>query len=338
MKLEVIHECITDPDLLIQGYRIHDGFVFQAIRYPANVFDAILIRNPPSACGFGDAMSASARSLDDHIEFINQYGIDKAIVIAEDISFLNKCPSIKHLNVVPSIGCGDNFDFSPLYKHPAIRSLYCRTIYGKYDENELKIDYSRISGLEDLTVHTVSNQEYRRIPTLKKLSISQYCGSDLKELFCSKDLDTLEMNSCKIRNLDGIEAALKLQCVYLTHNRQLEDISSLRKVRQTIRALRISKCPKIKDFSVLSDLENLDYLFLEGGNSIPSLNFLNLLPNLKTLICCMEISDGDLTPCMRLSYVHCGRIRKHYNLRAHDLPKGIYYRGNENIEPWRRVQ
>lgn len=52
----------------------------------------------------------------------------------------------------------------------------------------------------------------------------------------------------------------------------------------------------------------------------------------------MEIEDGNLLPCLSLSYVHCGRIRKYYNVKAKDLPKRIYYRGNENIELWRRVQ
>lgn len=337
MHLEVLKKVISDPSLLAQGYRFYDGYVFTSIRYPANVFDAILIRNPSSARRFGERGVESSHSLSEHIEYINKYKIDKATVIADDISFLGQCPAIKHLNIIPSVTSGDNFDFSPLYNLSKIQSLRCSTTYGKFDENNSKMDYSQVHGLEDLCVSTENDLNFQHISSLKKLSVSQYKGSDLRELFCSKELDTLELNSCSIRTLDGIETAPKMQCLYLAYNRQLQDISSLDKVRKTLRALRIQNCSRIRDFSVLSQLENLEYLFLKGGNKISSLKFVNSLPNLKTLIIDMEIEDGDLLPCLRLSYVHCGRIRKHYNVKTLDLPKGIYYRGNENIELWRRV-
>ena len=338
MSLEVVKQTVTNSTLLMQRYQMYDGFAFTAIRYPANVFDAIIIRNPSSARSFGDAMPVSARTLDEHIRFINQYKIDKAIVVAEDISFLNKCPCIKHVNILPSVTCGNNFDFSPLYSHPIIQSVYCMTEYGKFHENNSIMDYTKIRGLEDLRISSENEANFQRISSLKKLSISHCISDNLSAMFCSKELDTLEVSSCKIRCLDGVEAAPRLQCLYLTLNRQLEDISSLETVKKTIRALRIVKCPKVKDFSVLSKLENLEYLFLESVNKIPNLNFLDSLPNLKTFICNMEVEDGNLIPCLRLSYAHCGKMRKHYNLKTDDLPKGIYYHGNENIELWRRVQ
>lgn len=337
MHLEVLKNVISDSELLAQGYRFYDGYVFTAIRHPANVFDAILLRNPLSARRFGDRGEESSHSLSEHIEYINKYRIDKAIIIADDISFLAQCPTLKHINIIPSITARDNFDYSPLYALPGIQSLRCSTKYGKFDEKNSTMDYSLVCGLEDLCVSTQNDENFQRIPTLKKLSVSNYNSSDLRDLVCSEELDTLELNSCSIRTLDGIETAPKMQCLYLSYNRRLQDISRLDEVKKTLKALRIQKCGKISDFSVLAQLENLEYLFLEGSNSIPSLNFVNSLPNLKTLIVNMEVKDGDLTPCLNLSYVHCGRIHKHYNVKAHDLPKGVYYRGNENIEVWRRV-
>ena len=337
MHLKVFNNVISDPALLAQGYLFYDGYIFTAIRHPANVFDAILIRNPLSARRFGDKGEESSHSLSEHIEYINKYQINKAIVIADDISFIAQCPTLKHINIIPSITAGDNFDFSPLYTLPEIQSLRCSTKHGKFHETNTKMDYSQVCGLEDLCVSTQNDVNFQRISTLKKLSVSNYNSSDLRDLFCSKELDTLELSSCSIRTLDGIETAPKMQCLYLAHNRQLQDISRLDEVKKTLKALRIQKCGKISDFSVLAQLEKLEYLFLEGSNSIPSLNFVNSLPNLKTLIINMEVKDGDLAPCLNLSYVHCGRIHKHYNLKAHDLPKGVYYSGNENIELWRRV-
>ena len=52
----------------------------------------------------------------------------------------------------------------------------------------------------------------------------------------------------------------------------------------------------------------------------------------------MNIIDGNLTNCLDLSYVYVEKNRKHYNLKDEDLPKGLYVRGNENIEEWRRLE
>ena len=192
--------------------------------------------------------------------------------------------------------------------------------------------------MEYLYVCCDSDVNFEKITSLKTLSVTEYKGDNINKLFLCKELDTLELTSCNIRTLDGMENTPKMQCLYLNYNRRLCDISALKNARKTIKALRICKCPKISDFSVLAQLENLEFLFLEGSNKIPNLDFLKSLPNLKTFIFDMEISDGNLLPCMRLSYAHCGKTHKHYNVRSKDLPKGVYYRGNDNIEFWRRIR
>ena len=52
----------------------------------------------------------------------------------------------------------------------------------------------------------------------------------------------------------------------------------------------------------------------------------------------MNVKDGDLTPCLDLSYAYSGKNRKHYNLKDLQLPKFVYVRGNETIEEWRRLE
>lgn len=129
-----------------------------------------------------------------------------------------------------------------------------------------------------------------------------------------------------------------MQCLYLHYNRSLQDISALKKVKRTLRALRIENCPKINDFSVLGELENLELLELSGKNELPSLGFLKKMKNLKTFTFNMNVKDGDLTPCLDLSYVYSEKNRKHYNLKDTELPKAQYVRGNETIEKWRRLE
>ena len=138
--------------------------------------------------------------------------------------------------------------------------------------------------------------------------------------------------------MEGIQKSKKIQCLYLHYNRSLNDISALKNVKKTLRALRIENCPKINDFSVLEELENLELLELSGNNELPSLSFLKTMKNLKTFIFSMNVKDGDLYPCLNLSYAYSEKNRKHYNLKDMDLPKGQYVRGNEAIEEWRRLE
>ncbi len=129
-----------------------------------------------------------------------------------------------------------------------------------------------------------------------------------------------------------------MQCLYLHYNRSLKDISALSKVKKTLKALRIENCSKIEDFSVLAELENLELLELSGSNTLPSLSFIKSMKNLKTFVFNMNVEDGDLTPCLNLSYVYSEKNRKNYNLKDKDLPKNAYVRGNEDIEEWRRLE
>ena len=62
------------------------------------------------------------------------------------------------------------------------------------------------------------------------------------------------------------------------------------------------------------------------------------MKNLKTFIFDMNVLDGDLTPCLGLSYVYSEKNRKHYNVKDKDMPRGKYVRGNEDIELWRRFE
>lgn len=146
------------------------------------------------------------------------------------------------------------------------------------------------------------------------------------------------MIKCELHSLDGIENSKKMQCLYLHYNRSLRDINALSKVKKTLRALRIENCPKIEDFSVLGELENLELLELTGKNSLPDLQFIKKMKNLKTFVFDMNVMDGDLSPCLDLSYVHSRKNRKHYNVKDKEMPRGKYVRGNESIELWRRME
>lgn len=85
-----------------------------------------------------------------------------------------------------------------------------------------------------------------------------------------------------------------------------------------------------EDFSVLSELENLELIELVGSNTLPDLSFLKSMKNLITFIFNMNVLDGDLSECLKLSYVCSLRSRRHYNIKNCNLLKSKYVRGNED--------
>jgi len=327
-------EIISDTHTLCNRYIEREGFIFTSLTHPRNVYDAIVLKNIKSEKGLFRGFPNPQRSFEDHIQFINDNLIEKAVIFSDDISFLEKVPTLMYLEIVLKEDA--IIDFSVLYKFPEIKSL---TVYQEGREDLLaELDYSKIRGLQDIHISGKSHIGFENIDTLKSLTITGYKGKHLKDLFDSKRLDTLCLFNSKIESLLGIDNSDCVQCVYLYYNRYLVNIDNLKSVKNTLRTLIIENCSKIKDFSVLSELDNLEFLKIIGSNSIPDLNFIKDMKNLKTFIFDINIEDGDLTPCLKLSYVCSKKNRKHYNLKNFDLPKDIFVQGNEDIELWRQME
>lgn len=336
--MDDFQEIITESFVLQKKYIVRNGFVFTTITYPANVYDAIVIKFPLDVPCFSPRINGASYSLEEHITFINIHNVEKALIIANNIEFIKMCPSLKHLRIIPSDNAGPNFDYSPLYVMPQIKSLQCLTQYGYRGEFFTTVDCSRIKGLEDIHIVNSRYKNFSSIRTLKSLGLSHYAEQNIADAFSSLMLDTLSIFQSKIRTLDGIEKSKKIECLYLYHNRNLHDICALERVAGTLRVLRIDGCSKITDFSVLEKLENLVLLELSGSNELSNLKFLRNLTKLKTFVFSMKVKDGDLSACLGLDYVYCEKNHRYYNYKDADLPKKTYVRGNEMIEAWRRLE
>ena len=305
-----------------------NGFEFVPFHYPFYERKAIKIID-------------DFKSIDAYHSFILKNNIEQAEIVTKDLRILQHFPMLKHLRIFASTAAQPPFDFSPLYDMPEVVSLFCRSTYGNRHQYTSEVDYSRIHGLVELAVDVNKGaRNFSQIQTLKTLRIGGFTGAnrDLTDMFQSESLDTMRIAQCGVHSLNGLARAKSLQCLYLEYNRSLNDIRELASVKKTLKALRIERCPKIEDFSVLQELENLEYLSLRGSNSIPSMDFLRALPNLKTFTFDFVVVDGDLSPCLDLEYAYCAKGKKHYNLRDKDLPKLHYTRGNESIEEWRRLE
>lgn len=322
---EIIDQVITNYSTLNAHYLFYDGFVFTSVHGPANVFNGIVVRNPEHAESHSPQYGFSSRTLEEHIQYIQENELEKAVVIAEDISFLTRCPSLKHLYIIPANTAPAEFDYSPLYQMPEVQSLICTTEYGPHEELRGTLYYSRIKGLRYVNADGPGHETINQIPRIEKLWVGRLGKkiNSMEDLFTSSDLRNLDCVQCSFQNLNGIERAENLESLSLQYNRSLSDISELSRCRHSLRTLSICACGKIRDFSVLNQLDQLEHLELMGSNTLPNLRFLSNMKNLKTFSFSMNVLDGDLSLCLSVPYVNSEKNRKHYNYKDSELPKEL---------------
>lgn len=289
---------------------ITDDFFFQD--------DTLVILSPFEVVWESPVLARSTKSLEEHIEYILQNNIEKVLVVAEDISFLRRCTGIRSVQITPAHSA-ENFDYTPLYDLPNLREVSCQTVYGPNDNLRADVDYSRFSEIH--SIHAYGAKGHRNLSCtkgLRRLSL----GKGQPECKTLADFDLtqlLELDLCQstVRSLSGLAQAGNLQRLSLTFCRMLEDISA---IPDSVTSLEIHACSKLRDFSCLFRLSNLEELTLYGNNSLPDLSFLKQMPKLRTFRFTMNVLDGDLRECLRLRYAYC-QNRKHYNLKDADLPK-----------------
>ena len=305
-----------------------DDFFFRFFYENIRERDALVIHNPMDAMIVTPVLPRSRKTLEEHVELINKNNIKKAIIAANDISFLKRCPTLEFLEIHPSIDA-INFDYSTLYEMPNIQHLYAETMYGlkvMYDVDEKvkvsSIDYSRIRGLKKVIVSgALGHYNIHLAENVVSMDADKFPDADnLLGYIPTKSLECLGICESSMRSLEGIQNASKLRKVDLSYNRRLQDISSLVNLKESLTSLEIDRCGKIKDFSVLHELSNLEYLTLNGSNEIEDLSFLSKMPKLKRFSLTMNVLDGDLSLCMLIPSVKI-KNRKHYNLKDKDMPK-----------------
>lgn len=314
-------ELIQNSEDLSRGYVFREGFVFTSITEPANIYDAVVIRESLQSTSITPRIPFSSRSFCEHVSLIQQHGLKKALVIAENIDWLPLCSSLEAIDVCPSDAASMDFDFSPLKSLPNLKWVRCRTQYGRDEQLSSVLDYSGFPALRELSVDGKGHVSYETLQTLETLSVFRDRRHLSLEQFSCNSIKDLTLVQCSMKSLHGIANLSKLQSLDIAHLRSLKDLSDLRSVSGSLRLLSIEACPKITDFSWLESLTKLEHLILLGSNKLPSLSFLERMPKLKTLSFSMDIQSGDLTPCLKIPYVSCSRWHKHYNYEDCNLPK-----------------
>lgn len=324
-----IDEVIDDAYILREGYIFRDGFVFVPSQHHPCIMNRLLLRNPSRARGILNLRGYSWKTFDEHIQFINEYQLQKALLICDDLRFIQNCPSLTDVVVEVPYSAKDHYDFSPLYGLPDLRALHCRTGYDDHSGVMFSIDYAKLPSLKKLVMTDdgypmfQAHQNFEELCLLEHLCISgnkNKSYSSVSSLNHGSSLRHLKLSGCSIETLNGLSNHPYMESLELSDCRSLSDIDDLGAVASTLRILYIESCPRVKDLSVLSKLKNLEHLELMGNNIISDLMFLENMHQLKSFMFSMNVANGDLTPCLCVPYVS-SRNRKHYNLRDCQLPK-----------------
>ena len=310
-------------------------FEFVALHAPLDVKDALAIRYECS---------------DDQLDYILNNNIQKLFLWrVVDTRFMMKCSSIHHVSYdVPFLYSSDlessfsenDFEVCSFGIRNATQ-LIGLDVHDDEDgtKAKYKLDLSNLINLESFSGTYLSVNNLETLISLKTVALRKFNKENLESFYRLCNIDTLDLTLSKIKTLSGIGYLKNMQCLYLYYNRSIFDISSLSLVKSTLKTLVIENCPKIEDFSVLYELEELEHLRLLGKNGIPNLSFLKNMKKLKTLTISMNVVDGDLSLCLGVPYVFIMKGRQHYNYKDKDMQKikSEYRRGNEDIPEWRRV-
>ena len=68
------------------------------------IYDNLLVYSPDSARAAVGYYGPPGRTLEEHIALINTMKLEKATIIADDLSFLPRCPSLKDIHIQPRQG------------------------------------------------------------------------------------------------------------------------------------------------------------------------------------------------------------------------------------------
>ena len=194
------------------------------------------------------------------------------------------------------IDCNKNHSLSFAKKIPKLKSI---NIHGECPE----IDFLDFPNLRDLGATWRKNLfKNTTHSTLESLRLDKYNEEDVTNLIELTNLRELIIVRSTLKSLIGINNFSKIESIRLSNLIKLTDISSLSGCKAI--SIYIENAKQISSYLPLAECKNLTHLCIHGSAPIPSLDFINALPNLLSFrFINTEIMDGNLHPLLRLGDV-----------------------------------
>jgi protein phosphatase 1 regulatory subunit 7 len=211
----------------------------------------------------------------------------------DDISFLENHKSIRGL-VIPD---GTHIDISGIECLTGLR-------YISISGNRQPIDYSVFPELEEARGswhHKVVLSDKCR--KLRHLCLWHYrpAGHDLTNLPYVPNLEFLGLIQSPIESTIGIGRFMKLKQLELCQLPRLTTLCDMESL--PIEIAEVQNCKRLQNLDYFGSVKTLRRLICSHCGAIPSLDFIRGLGRLEHFTFLdVDVSDGDMTPCLRVPY------------------------------------
>ena len=233
--------------------------------------------------------------------------------LEKDISFLKQYSHVKKVVI------NGPFEISGLYYLNDLEFLS----YENYIKDQV-LDLSCFKNIKTCYLDLSSKIEgLNTLSEVKDIRFFHYTvkEKDLTGLSNLKQLESFFISMSNIESLTGIEEFKKLKNIEFHYLRNVTHIKEVANLSDTLEFLTFGNAKKITDFESVTALKKLKTLGFNSCGSIPSIKFINDMPNLEDLrFMSTDVIDGDMTPTMRLEYVAFSN-KKHFSHTLEQIRK-----------------
>ncbi|RUT71307.1 hypothetical protein D0817_05375 [Flavobacterium cupreum] len=173
---------------------------------------------------------------------------------------------------------------------------------------------------QDKTCKQIFDQQ-----SVEYLDLSYYKSRSGTELTRLKNLKQLNLNHAVFPNLEFLSDMREMKKLSISYNPKLTRIEQLGATKETLKSFGVQNCKKIRDWHVLQEMKQLEFIYIENCGEIETLEFLNELPNLRGLyiIGTTKVLDGKLKKIINKESVEKINIAigKNYDITRDDVRK-----------------
>ena len=264
----------------------------------------------------GEFLYVESNKLPQTLEFIRAHGPIRLTLNAQrgfalpDLRFLQ---GIEHLIEGLAI-VGGNLDLQGLEQCVNLKYLQLD------DDRAQPIDFGQFPHLSHLRLDWKPHYGQATFPdSLTAVHLWGYrpqTGFNETSLHNLRNVTTLSLVQAAGQDLSLLQHCGPLTRLDVAYGRSLTDISALARHAGTLQRVDLDKCMKISDFSVLSQLTKLQWLNVCDCGAIPSVSFVQHLPELRHLVFLgTTVNDGNLSFLQGIEYVRFNN-KPHYSLKV----------------------
>lgn len=217
----------------------------------------------------------------------------------------------------------NNYSYSSLDKVSQFSNLQYFQLIGEVCNGEIPfLELEKLKEVELIYQAGKCNQVFKQ-KNIEYLELSHYKDKSGSMLAGLKKIKQLSLKHSAFSDVSFISDMSELKKISVSYNSKLTQIEGISKTKATLKSFGIQNCKKISDWSVLQEMKNLEFIYIENCGEIDSLDFLNSLHKLRALyiIGSTKILDGKLNEIINKPNIEKVNIsiQKNYDITREDV-------------------